>query len=449
MTQSTIVLPAMRRAGSTAGARRVAGIMSWLFLLLVGGLAIAPWVQTVSGNGRVIGKTPPDRQQTIAAPVEGRIVRWHVSEGSRVREGDLIAEIADNDPLILTRLQDERTAVMLRMEAAKNRVTSLESRIAQLDLFRKNNLQVAENRLATARDNVTAAEKVIVSNEATLIAARQNIERQQALVAKGLTAVRAVELAQQDVARAQAEVDRARANLGGAINERLARESELLSIESDFRTRLDDAGASLASARSDVANAQAELQRVDVRVARQTQQIVRAPREGTIVRLLAQPGSELLKASDPVAIFVPDSTDLIVELFVDGNDVPLIHRGDSVRLQFEGWPAIQFAGWPSVAVGTFGGKVLLVDATDNGMGKFRILVEPDEKDERWPNGTYLRQGVRANGWVLLRTVPLGFELWRQFNSFPPSLPESRDGLTRDSTKGGKDMGAKESGGKGK
>jgi len=118
---------------------------------------------------------------------------------------------------------------------------------------------------------------------------------------------------------------------------------------------------------------------------------------------------------------VPETTNLVVELFMDGNDVPLIHAGDSARLQFEGWPAIQFAGWPSVAVGTFGGKVLLVDSTDNGKGKFRILVEPDPNSEIWPSTRYLRQGVRTNGWVLLNKVSLGYELWRQFNGFPPTV----------------------------
>jgi hypothetical protein len=140
-----------------------------------------------------------------------------------------------------------------------------------------------------------------------------------------------------------------------------------------------------------------------------------------VFRLLSQPGGELLKAGDSIASFVPETANLVVELYMDGNDVPLIHAGDSVRLQFEGWPAIQFTGWPSVAVGTFGGKVMLVDSTDNGQGKFRILVEPDPNSEPWPSTRYLRQGVRTNGWVLLNQVSLGYELWRQFNGFPPTV----------------------------
>ncbi len=88
-------------------------------------------------------------------------------------------------------------------------------------------------------------------------------------------------------------------------------------------------------------------------------------------------------------------------------------------MQFEGWPAIQFSGWPSVAVGTFGGEVVSVDSRDNGKGKFRVLVRPDPQDRAWPAERFLRQGVRANGWVLLNQVPLWFEVWRQLNGFPP------------------------------
>ena len=138
-------------------------------------------------------------------------------------------------------------------------------------------------------------------------------------------------------------------------------------------------------------------------------------------------------------MIVPDATDRVVELLVDGRDAPLIAahmeqtgRGPHVRLQFEGWPGVQFAGWPSVAVGTFGGRVRQIDATDDGNGRFRILVEPDElfAGDRWPEGLYLRQGNQAVGWVFLNRVTLGFELWRQFNGFPPVVapkPPDKDG----------------------
>lgn len=111
---------------------------------------------------------------------------------------------------------------------------------------------------------------------------------------------------------------------------------------------------------------------------------------------------------------------------VSGNDMPLIRVGDRVRLQFEGWPAVQFVGWPSVAVGTFGGRINRVYPTDDGMGYFRLVVTPDDDSrDPWPDERYLRQGVRVNGWVLLRQVPLGYEIWRQLNGFPPMVDKDQ------------------------
>ena len=127
----------------------------------------------------------------------------------------------------------------------------------------------------------------------------------------------------------------------------------------------------------------------------------------------------MVKPGDPLLTLVPDTADRAAELWVDGNDAPLVTPGRHVRLQFEGWPAVQFGGWPSVAVGSFGGTVARVDATDDGKGNFRILVVPDKDDEPWPSGRFLRQGVQAHGWVLLDRVSLGFEVWRQLNGFPP------------------------------
>lgn len=134
-------------------------------------------------------------------------------------------------------------------------------------------------------------------------------------------------------------------------------------------------------------------------------------------------------------MLVPDTSHRAVEVWVSGNDAPLILPSHHVRLMFEGWPAVQFVGWPEVAVGTFGGTVAFVDASDNGQGKFRVLIVPDESDHLWPSARFLRQGGAAKAWILLEEVSIGFEIWRQLNGFPPMLtPEhpNKD-LSRQST----------------
>lgn len=166
------------------------------------------------------------------------------------------------------------------------------------------------------------------------------------------------------------------------------------------------------------ADAVAKLTSTQTRLSRQHTQLIRAPKAGLIMRTGAGDLATLVKEGDVIATFVPNDSKRAIELYVSGLDMPLIQPGRKVRLQFEGWPAIQFSGWPSAAIGTFAGEVVVVAPSVSPNNKFRILVTEPE-GEPWPDVRYLRFGARANGWVLLETVPLGYELWRQMNAFPP------------------------------
>lgn len=191
------------------------------------------------------------------------------------------------------------------------------------------------------------------------------------------------------------------------------------------RREYEQARIRVEELRSRVAEAAAELTRVDVNLSRQSVQIVRAPRNGVILRVNAGDAATFVNAGDIVATFVPDSVERAVEIFVDGRDVALVQRGDPVRLQFEGWPAVQFSGWPSMAVGTFSGLVTAVDPSAHQSGRFRVLVVEDpDATGPWPGERFVRFGSGARGWVLLETVPVGYEIWRLLNNFPPNLPDS-------------------------
>jgi multidrug efflux pump subunit AcrA (membrane-fusion protein) len=314
--------------------RRLAQVLVALLFSTILLLIFIPWQQTAVGYGKVLAYSPNERKQEIDAPVEGRIAQWHVHEGSVVQAGDPIVEITDNDPEILNRLKQEKEALQSRLEAAQ-----LSARTAKL-----------------------------------------NVDRQKALVEKGLSSQRALELSRLEYAK--------------------------------FKT--------------DEANSQVELARIEVRLSRQSKQSVTSPMSGTILKRIAGEGSVLVKAGEALATLVPSTSSRAVELWIEGKDISLIRTGDPVRLQFEGWPAIQFSGWPSVAVGTFGGKISIIDAADGGNGMFRVLIVPndptDSKNyEAWPSSDYLRQGIRTHGWILLGRVRLGYELWRQFNGFPPVI----------------------------
>ena len=413
-----------RRALQLVPVSRPARVLARLGVVALGlvsfSLAVVPWQQSVSGTGRVVAWSPTERQQNIEAPIEGRVVHWEVREGTQVRKGDLVVELSDNDPAIIQRLEQERRAVLARIEAARERMGSIDGRIDALRASGSNAGTATGERVGMAQQRARAAEQAVEAARASRETARLNVERQRQLASSGLVSLRQLEVAELDYTRAGTEAERAAAVLAAARNEERALLADLAKVGTDAQAAVNDARAARATADAEAANAFAELARIDVRLARQDAQRVMAPMDGTILRLGGAVGGEMVKAGDVLAVIVPDTESRAVELWMDGNDVPLISEGRKVRLQFEGWPALQFTGWPSVAVGTFGAKVVLIDATDDGKGRFRLVALPDEEDEPWPPTRFLRQGVRVNGWVLLDQVKLGFELWRRLNGFPPT-----------------------------
>jgi len=429
-------MSALRFAGTPRNSRMLARILTILFFTIAAALIFTPWQQNVFGKGRVVAFAPIERQQPIQAPIDGRVVNWHVVEGSKVIKGDVIVEMSDNDPDILERLGREREAIDGTLRAAIEKAGSLESKILQLESTRISAVSAAQSRIEAARDKVRAAQQKVTAAEANLETAQLNIDRQRNLAKKGLSSTRTLELTQLTYNKAVADLESARAGLAAERNNLLAIEADLRKIDADAQSKIEDSRASVATARSDAEKARAELTKIDVRLARQSTQRIVSPTSGTVWRVLARQGGDQIKAGQTLAILVPESSKNVVELWMDGNDIPLIEVGRHVRLQFEGWPALQFSGWPSIAVGTFGGDVLLVDSTDNGQGMFRILVEADPSDDPWPSERYLRQGALANGWVLLNQVPLYYELWRQFNGFPPVIAMDEPGLAGLATKDG-------------
>jgi len=153
---------------------------------------------------------------------------------------------------------------------------------------------------------------------------------------------------------------------------------------------------------------EAQQARASVSLAQRTQQTVVAPSDGTIIQTAAADTATWVSRGATIASFLPH------------NDQPAVTPGRKVRLEFDGWPTVQFSGWPSIAIGTFGGVISIVEATARPDGTFRVFVVPDPSQGSWPNEQFVRFGARTRGWVQLDTVPLGYELWRLLNQFPPN-----------------------------
>ncbi|MEL6340746.1 MAG: biotin/lipoyl-binding protein [Myxococcota bacterium] len=420
-------LRAVELAETPGWLRRPSWWLATIAGVVVFGLPIVPWQQSASGMGKVVAFAPVDREQILEAPVSGRIVEWFVVEGQRVEVGDKIVVLEDIDPNYVNRLEANRDAAEARVSAASEQSDAYGAQAEALADAQTVAVEGARLGVRMAEQKLQATKETFEAEKANFGTARLNFERSQPLFDDGLISKRDLELVELTLAKARADMNKAEAAMTEAQASVMAKRAELIQKRAEASAKIASARAQSQKAASDVAKAREEVTKIEVDIARQNSRVVVAPRAGTILRILGSQGAKTVGMGTQLGVLVPDTNSRAVELFVDGNDAPLITPGREVRLQFEGWPAVQFVGWPSVAVGTFPGKVALVDALGRENGRFRIVVVPQEgSEEIWPEPRYLRQGIKAKGWVLLNQVSLGYEVWRQLNGFPVSLPEQPD-----------------------
>jgi multidrug resistance efflux pump len=373
-------------------------LLALLFLFIL--LLFLPWQQNIRGIGQVTALNPANRPQTVETVIAGRIQKWFVREGDLVKKGDTIASISEVkekyfDPALLSRLSQQISAKESSLDAKLKKAEALKRQINALRESMKLKVEQSKAKLE--------AEKVKYQN------AENQFQRNKKLYEAGnipLTKFQDFEYkfqgSQAEYRSAKIELDRTQAEYQDKISKA---ESELNNTRAEaFDTEVD-----IIKSRNEFSNTEI----------RSGQYQILAPQDGYIVKAVKAGIGETIKEGDAICTIMPEVSDMAVEMYVKAMDVPLISKGRNVRIQFDGWPALQFSGWPSVSVGTFGGKVKVIDYVNSKPGEFRILVVPDTNDERWPS--QLRIGSGTKGWVMLDSVPVWYELWRQLNGFPPSL----------------------------
>jgi multidrug resistance efflux pump len=442
------VMPSLRLVRSSRIIRSVGLCVFLALALFVLLMMFAPWQQSVRGAGDVIAFAPLERQQVVQAPTKGRVrLGEGIFENARVVTGQLIAEIQDLDVDYAGRLENQLANIAKQVDASRLQLQASERALESARLVvRTNEAQVMAYRnvkeeteaaqdawIEMASQKIRGEEQQLVEYQAAIPQIDAELERMQKLQKNGNISIQKVQEVERKLNESKAKISRAKAYVGQAEQDLKAkqrdREAKVQKAQAEIEyaeSVLGKAMIDLSKSEGDVQKAKQDLSKLEneqlkatTEVARQSNQFVTAPFDGFVVQISANLATAILKEGDPLCMIVPDTKDRAVQVWLDGRDAPLVEPGRMVRLQFEGWPAIQFAGWPAVAVGTFGGRVLSVDSTDDGAGRFRILVNPDPLDEPWPEVRFLRQGVRANAWILLDRVPLWFELWRQLNGFAP------------------------------
>lgn len=400
-----------------------------LFILII---AFVPWTQTITVTGQLSAYTPYERPQDIETQITGRIRKWHIFEGVRVKQGDLILELDDYDPNfmspdLLSWLEQRKKALTETRQAALGRAEQLDKRIKEMQNLVKAAVPSAQARVVESENKVREAYQKVEAAKIAVATAELNVDRHKQLAEQGLVSQRELEVTIQAAIATKADLTGAQANLKAAEQAMKALSFGRDQVSAEVLQRLLDAEAARDASIAEAAKATDQLADISLRMSNAEQRRIAsrilAPIDGTVVKMAETGAGETVRPGDKLVRISPTSADKAVEMRADGIDAPLLNVGRKVKILFYGIPAIPLPAWPELMAGTYVGVIKVVDQVDDGKGNFRFWVVPDPEEKPWPPQEHVRQGTKVMGWVILNRVPLWYELWRRFNLFPPDYQE--------------------------
>ncbi len=405
-----------------------------LFNRFIGAFAIVgviilflPWTQNVSGNGYITTLTPDQRPQTIQSPIPGRIEKWYVKEGDYVQKGDTILFISEikneyQDPLLIERTTQQRDAKSKSVASYRGKIKALNNQVIALSKERELKLSQAKNKLAQAYLKVKSDSIDFEAAKINLEIAKKQFDRTVTLEKEGLKAIKDVEGKRLKLQEVQAKLVSQENKLLASKNNVINATIEINRVSAAYTDKISKSQSDKFTAQSNQFEAEAQVSKLENQTSnyeiRNALYYITAPQNGFINKALRAGIGETFKEGEKLVGIMPSNYDLAVETYVDPIDLPLIHLGEDVRIQFDGWPAIFFSGWPNAAFGTYAGKVVAIETFISENGKFRILIAPDINENEWPKN--VRVGSGAYTIALLEDVPIWYELWRKLNGFPPN-----------------------------
>ena len=416
---------AFSKVASKAYNKSLAKFLIGLLVLIII-IMFIPWTQNIRARGYVTTLKPDQRPQTVHSVIPGRIEKWFVQEGDYVNKGDtilFISEIKDAymDPKLLERTDQQIKAKEMTQQSYDEKVNALENQVDALKEMQQLKMEQARNKLIQSKLKITADSIEFEAAKTNFNIAERQLKRMQQLYNEGLKSLTDLESRKLKLQESQAKLIGYESKLLSSKNALLNARLELSAVENDYRDKLAKANSERFSALSNSYNANAEITKLQNQYMNYSMRTglyyILAPQNGYITQAIKTGLGESIKAGTSILSIMPADYKLAVEMYVKPMDLPLLKKGQEVRFIFDGWPAIIFSGWPNVSYGTFGGKIVAIDNFTGKDSKYRILVSPSSSDTPWPEA--VRIGSGANGFALLKDVPIWYELWRQLNGFPP------------------------------
>lgn len=393
------------------------------FLLII---LFFPWTQNIRSDGYVTTLNPDQRPQTLHSVIGGRIEKWYVKEGDFAKKGDTLMYISETkdqffDPNLLSNTQKQIKSKEQGVTAYMDKVKSLDNQIDALLETKRLKLKQAQNKFKQAKLSIISDSISFEASKINYEIALKQFNRIKDLNKKGLKSLTDLEVKKLTLQKSLSFKIKSENKLLTTKNILINTRVELLSLKSQYVDKIAKAESEKQAALSAMYEAESIVTKMQNQYMnfsiRRGYYYITSPQDGYITRSLRAGIGETVKEGEDLMSIMPANYDLAIEVFVDPIDVPLVHKGEKVRIIFDGWPSVVFSGWPSISYGTYGGKVYAKDKFISKNGKFRILIAPDIEDHPWPE--MINVGSGATGITLLNDVPIWYELWRNLSGFPP------------------------------
>ncbi|MEY4289415.1 MAG: hypothetical protein RLZZ30_1503 [Bacteroidota bacterium] len=420
-------LSSLNRVEGNKSATKLRKSVTVIFVLLLVVLFL-PWTQNVRSNGKLVTLRPEQRPQMIQSIIPGKIEKWYVKDGDQVKKGDTIlflSEIKDSylDPNLVGRTNKQLKSKELSVASYSDKLVAMDNRIDALNEANKLKLQQAKIKLNQAQLKLKTDSMEFHTAQINTRIAEQQLERFEKLYKDNLKSLTELESRRLVFQRAQASQISAQQKFLQSANDIIDARVEYQSIEAKYRDEIAKAESDKFATLSSLYDTEVDVIKLQSQSAnyaiRNGMYYVLAPQDGIVTKVLSSGIGETIKQGESIATIMPINYDLAVEMYVKPIDLPLLQKGQKVRVQFDGWPALVFSGWPSTSFGTFGGHIFAIDNFASEDGTFRVLIAPDQKEKPWPKA--LRVGGGSKAMILLNEVAVGYELWRKINGFPPDF----------------------------
>lgn len=278
-----------------------------LVAVILLGSAAYYFATTRRDNALVLIGTVDANQVIVSAKISGRIERLTVDEGTRVKEGDLVAQLDTRE------LQAQK-------EAADATLASLRSQVSGMKYTEQATRGTTSSDVQTAQATLQATRAQLRQAEANLQSQQADSKRIIALADQGIAS-------QQDRDKAVAALDAAQAAVKSLQDQVRAAESNVAAAQA----RLHQANTAQSTVRSTAAQMQAAQAQVAEAEARLAYAEVRAPVSGVVSVRAARQG-EVVNAGTPIVTIVQLS-DTWVRADVPETYAPKLQLGDTLQVR--------------------------------------------------------------------------------------------------------------------